>query len=136
MADAPLLHAWRNDPQTRRASRRSDVVPWAEHEAWLVHVIASLDRVIRVAEEDGRAVGVVRADRSATGCELSWTVAPEARGRGIGQRMLKKFAASLDGRLIAVIRKDSAGSAKIATAVGLRRVGPAEDPNFDLWARE
>src|ERR1700730_16644986 len=44
MADAPLLHAWRNDPQTRRASRRSDVVPWAEHEAWLLRVLASPDR--------------------------------------------------------------------------------------------
>jgi RimJ/RimL family protein N-acetyltransferase len=134
MCDAHLLHAWRNDPETRRASRQGGLVPWEDHLAWLSAVLASPDRVIRIAELAGEPVGVVRADRSADGWELSWTVAPEARSRGIGSNMLKLFAADLDGRLVAAIRHDNPASARIAAAAGLIRVASADDQDFEHWA--
>jgi RimJ/RimL family protein N-acetyltransferase len=134
-ADAHLLLAWRNDPESRHASRETEVVPWPVHEAWLSRALASSDCVLRIAEARGKPVGVVRADRSATGWELSWTVAPEARGQSVGRRMLQKFVAELDGRLTAVVRKDNAASATIAAAVGFTRVGPTDQVDFDLWAR-
>jgi RimJ/RimL family protein N-acetyltransferase len=135
MADARLLLAWRNDPVTRSASRNGDRVGRDEHEAWLTRMLASADHVIRIAEADGAPVGVVRADRSNDGWKLSWTVAPQARGRGFGSRMLVCFVRSLDGRLLAVIRKDNAGSRKIAAAAGLKHTGGADDPQYEHWTR-
>lgn len=135
MDDARLLHAWRNDSETRKASRNSDPVSWREHEAWLSAAIASPDRLIRIVWDAHKPVGVVRADRSPEGWELSWTVAPEARGRGIGQRMLRQFAAGFDGRLTAIIRKDNIASAKIAVAAGFVCAGPADVRDFDSWVR-
>jgi RimJ/RimL family protein N-acetyltransferase len=134
MDDARLLHTWRNDPETREASRNSNSVSWREHKVWLSAAIASPDRVIHIACDAHKPVGVVRADR-ADGWELSWTVAPEARGRGIGQRMLQQFAAGFDGRLTAIIRKNNIASGKIAAAAGFVCVGPADVRDFELWAR-
>lgn len=135
MADAQLLLAWRNDPVTRNASRNDNQVGLDGHEAWLTRMLASADHVLRIAEADGAPVGVVRADRNNDGWELSWTVAPQARGRGFGSRMLACFVQSLDGRLLAVIRKDNAGSKKIAAAAGLKHTGEADDPQYEHWTR-
>src|SRR5438477_488500 len=46
MCDARLLHAWRNDPEARRASRHGGLVPWEDHLAWLSAILASPERVI------------------------------------------------------------------------------------------
>ena len=134
-ADAPLLYAWRNDPDTRLASHATDPIAWSDHVAWLDASLASADRLLRIAEVDGEPVGVVRADRSPGGWELSWTVAPRARSRGIGRRMLCAFVEGLDGRLFASIRRDNVPSAKMAAAAGFVRVGDAEASGFDRWRR-
>lgn len=135
-ADSDLLLAWRNDPLTRRGSRHMGLVPLDEHNAWLTRVLQSPDQVIRIAEAGGEPVGVVRAARSGGEWELSWTVAPLARGRGVGASMLMVFVAGLAGRLTATIRKDNLASAKIAAAAGLKLAGDASDPDFGLWTRE
>ena len=134
-ADAQLLYAWRNDPETRRASRQDDVVKWRDHEAWLSDVLASHLHVMRLAEVVGRPVGVVRADRIDDRWELSWTIAPDARGQGFGRRMLTKFVAGLDGPLGATIRNDNVASAKMAAAAGFSCSGPAFDAEFEIWER-
>jgi RimJ/RimL family protein N-acetyltransferase len=136
LADGQLLFAWRNDPEARRNSRSVEPVRWKDHEAWLSRMLGAPDCVIRIVEADGRPVGVVRADRAADGWELSWTVAPDARGHGVGRSMLTMFVTGLDGRLIAVIRKDNVASARIAAAAGLSRLGLADDPDFERWTRE
>jgi RimJ/RimL family protein N-acetyltransferase len=133
--DVYLLFAWRNDPKTRAASRQTAPVAWSEHSAWLESVLASPDRVIRIAEMRGHAVGVVRADRSPSGWELSWTVAPEARRSGVGRNMVRSFAAILEGPLRAVIRKRHPASAKVAAAAGLVPAGDADDPDFEVWVK-
>jgi RimJ/RimL family protein N-acetyltransferase len=134
MSDARMLHAWRNDECTRLASRSAAQIDWQTHVDWLTRTLASPERTIRIAEESGRQVGVVRAERGPNGWELSWTVAPEARGRRIGARMVKLFADSLDGRITAVIRRGHSASERIAAAAGLAQRGPAH-AGFDLWTR-
>jgi RimJ/RimL family protein N-acetyltransferase len=133
-ADARLLHEWRNDPETRRNSRHSEIISWETHEAWFAESLVSAERAIWICEERSQPVGVVRADANPNGWELSWTVAPEARGRGLGSQMLKQFVTTLDGSLVAVIRAGNTPSAKIAAAAGLVRVGPADHPEFEKWA--
>ena len=52
-ADERLLLAWRNDPATRAASRRTEVVDAAAHARWLADVLTDPERVLLVAERAG-----------------------------------------------------------------------------------
>jgi RimJ/RimL family protein N-acetyltransferase len=71
-------------------------------------------------EFNGVPVGVVRADFRMDHCELSWTVAPEARGKGFGKAMVAKVARSLGGNVRAEVKQTNVASQSIAQAAGLR----------------
>ncbi|MEX1148120.1 MAG: GNAT family N-acetyltransferase [Sphingomonadales bacterium] len=122
MDDADLLLGWRNDPLTRQMSRDRDAVERNDHVAWLARTLA-LDagrRRICIAVADGTPVGTVRLDRVDDGvCELSWTMAPEARGQGLGREMVSAFCRMTGGRLRAVVRAGNAASRRIAISAGL-----------------
>lgn len=98
-------------------------------------MLASTDHLVQIAELDRVPAGVMRAARTPEGWELSWTVAPNVRGQGIGSRMLKAFTARLSGRMIAVIHHDNVASARMATAAGFEVAGTAPDQNFNVWIR-
>lgn len=128
--DAALLLVWRNDPVTRQNFRSTAIVPLADHIAWLKKSLAMPTRKIYIAEEDGTPVGVVRADLHDGVQELDYTIAPEARGRGIGKMMVLQFVAEVlpGSTLLAGIKRGNTASEKIAQALGLSRTEP-ESPD-------
>ena len=117
--DSDRLLVWRNDPATRRSSRNSEAVIAEAHGAWLRAVLADPDRRLMIAESGGEPVGTVRADRDAGGWELSWTVAPAARGKGYGARIVAAAMEGLFGLIRAAIRPENGASLRIAEAVGM-----------------
>lgn len=86
--DTNRLLEWRNDPLTRQYSRNAGGVTPSEHEQWLKNTLASRTRVLCIAEVEGRAAGQVRLDVSGSLAEVSITVAPEFRGKGMASAML------------------------------------------------
>ncbi|MCA9795568.1 MAG: GNAT family N-acetyltransferase [Candidatus Eremiobacteraeota bacterium] len=121
LEDARLLLEWRNDPVTRSASHNGAPVGRAEHEAWLARSLADPGRRLYVAETAGEPVGTVRADRLERGWELSWTVAPTARGRGVGTRAVQAALRARPGSPVwARVKVDNAASAAIARKAGMQ----------------
>lgn len=86
--DAPLLFEWRNHPQTRANSFDSNPVAWDEHIRWFRSALRDPRRLILVGEVEGRAVGVIRFERSNDRAEVSVTVQPGHRGQGYGRRLI------------------------------------------------
>jgi RimJ/RimL family protein N-acetyltransferase len=81
-ADESRLLEWRNDPETRAASRNTAEVGVAEHAAWLAAVLVDPDRALLIGELAGDPVGQVRFDRIADRrWEISIALAAESRGR-------------------------------------------------------
>ena len=119
MADADLLLLWRNDQETRHQSKTTTPVERAGHVSWLDGVLADPNRDIRVAEVNGRPVGSIRAERIGDAWVLSWMVAPEARGKGFGRRIVARIVEDLDGEIQAEVRVGNPASARIASAVGM-----------------
>lgn len=131
-ADAHLLLAWRNDEQTMAWSRGGAVGP-AEHRAWLARVLADPDRRLLMAEQENRPVGTVRFDRATgTGWEVSVTVAPAHRGRGLAARILAAGEATLGGgvTIFANVHRDNAASLALFRRAGYRECPdrPADGP--------
>jgi|SRR6185312_14185239 len=123
MEDAPLLCAWRNDPASRAASRRSYEIPLSEH----LEYLGRADQVVSIAEVDGVPVGSVRLDCSSEVPELSWMVAPEHRRKGYGLQMVR---AALHGPAVAQIKRTNTGSLAIARTLGMKVI--REDDTY-LW---
>ncbi len=128
LTDAGLLLAWRNDEQTRAASHHSEPVRWDAHLDWLRRSLADPLRRLWIACRGNQPVGTVRADGPCDGgpTMLSWTVAPDQRGSGVGRAMVQLAAQSLSGPLHAEVKAGNAASARIAEAAGLHcaeRVG-------------
>jgi RimJ/RimL family protein N-acetyltransferase len=96
--DAEMLLRWRNDPETRRNSIHTEEVSPDGHAQWMLErILSSHPGSDLIAEIDNVSVGVVRMDwnEEGDGFDLSFTVAPEHRGKGYGfamvDRALKEF---------------------------------------------
>lgn len=128
--DADRLLAWANDPLTRAAGFHLRPIGVAEHRAWLAGRLASASTRLFVGLVDEEPVGQVRLERDEAGVvEVSISVAPEARGQGVGRRLLDagleagrtdpSFAA---GTFVARVRSDNAGSLRLFDRAGFREV--------------
>ncbi|WP_328446289.1 GNAT family N-acetyltransferase [Amycolatopsis sp. NBC_00438] len=129
-ADAELLLSWRNDPRTRRSSRSTAEVSLAEHTAWLRGVLADEERLLLVVEHEDAPVGTVRFDRRADGWEVSITLAPASRGRGLSGAVLAEGERALRERLdvrvvLAAVHQDNTASAKLFEHAGYAEAAPA-----------
>lgn len=89
LEDADLLFFWRNDGLTRRMSISQDEISWHEHISWLTQVLSSEKSHLFIAMLNGTPVGVLRLERLGESFDLSITVSPSARGKGIGSKILK-----------------------------------------------
>jgi RimJ/RimL family protein N-acetyltransferase len=115
--DARLLFEWRNDESTRRMFKNKDVLRWDDHLGWLDRRLKLDDPNLFVFEADGLPVATFRID----GRDLSYTVAPEHRNRGIAKLMLNEVRTRF-GRLRAEIYADNLPSIRAAHDAGMEVV--------------
>ena len=124
--DAKMLFDWRNDPQTRANSISTGEVDWQGHVGWLDRSLSNPNRTIFIALNNEFPVGTIRfdSDPSKSEVELSWTVAPEARGKGYGQAMVQvgtKLPALKGQKILARIKPNNLPSIRIAEKAGFRK---------------
>ncbi len=117
MADADLLLEWRNDPLTREMSRNTDLVSRDDHIAWLNRQLAKIPPMLFIVELDELPVATFRID----GDEISYTVAPSHRGKGLATALLKQVH-NLYGPLKAKIFQRNVQSVRAARRAGIRVV--------------
>ncbi len=130
MDDAERLFAWRNDPDSRANSRNEDEIRWSDHLQWLRRVLAGDSVLLYVAEESGVALGTCRVDADG---ELSWTVAPEHRGKGHGKEMVRLVAEAANCPLMAEIKSSNLASLRIVGELGFEKVADGE---MTRWIRK
>lgn len=123
-ADSARLLEWRNDAQTRAMAISQARVPLEDHRRWLRARLADADTLLTIVEQDGTPVGTVRLDRRAPGeAEISITIAPDARGRGLARPAIElgvehARAAWSVARVTARVRRENAASLRAFAAAG------------------
>jgi len=122
--DAALLLAWRNDPDVRAASFAQDEVSEREHREWLRAKLGEPGSLLLIVELSGEPVGQVRLDRrTADEAEISISLAPPARRRGVGRAALSlavgEAATRLGVRLVSArVKEDNERSLHAFEAAG------------------
>ncbi len=111
--DAALLLTWRNDPTTRSMSLAVEEIDWETHIDWLDGKINSDKSKIYIAHHNHAPIGNIRCEQREGHSELSWIIAPEHRGSGLGKRMLREFVEQYENRYTAIIRTENVASQKI-----------------------
>lgn len=137
-SDADALLAWRNDPETLAWSRGHQPVARPIHESWLAAAIEDPDRLVLVVERAGRGLGTVRFDRVADATwEISITVAPENRGRGLASKILTVGEGALHARagvgtVLANVHEDNKASVALFHRSGYQPADRPADGPF-IW---
>ena len=91
MEDCRLVFEWRNHIEVRRHFFDEREIPYAEHEAWFRASLARDDRIILIAHDKDRPVGVIRFDTlkdEPDTAEIDIYVSPHRQGKGLGTRIL------------------------------------------------
>ena len=121
ITDWKLLLDWRNEAEARKNSHTNAIVSPQAHKEWLHNSIVNSNRRLYIAFDNETPIGTVRADFE-DGKDiyvLSWTVAPQFRGKGFGKRMVKLLVTALKGQAKAEIIEGNKASIKIAEYAGL-----------------
>jgi RimJ/RimL family protein N-acetyltransferase len=117
--DAEMLLRWRNDEKTRSFSLQPKKITKKQHMSWLRLCLADPKRQLFVAIYSEQPIGSVRIESTPLGQLISWTLAPEFRGRGLGKAMVKSLVSSLKGKIVAEILPRNIASIKVASYAGL-----------------
>lgn len=120
MGDAALLLKWRNDPVTRSMSLATEMIEWETHIDWLKGKISCDGSNIYIAHRDSVSIGSIRSEQDEGYNKISWVLAPEHRGRGLGKQMLREFVQLYENKYTAIIRIENIASQKICTFAGFK----------------
>jgi UDP-2,4-diacetamido-2,4,6-trideoxy-beta-L-altropyranose hydrolase len=88
--DARILWEWANDPATRENSFDSAPIPWQIHECW--HQAKLRDPActfLMASTQELGKIGVVRFDQRDSEATISVSLAPSARGKGYGSKVIQ-----------------------------------------------
>lgn len=136
-----MIWEWRNDALTRSMFRASEPVPWVDHEKWFKESLCNQSRFLYVGLCNNVPVGVVRFDLIADlSCEfeVSINVAPDARGAGVGRRLMLDGIdalcqdASCLRVVIAEVKEGNAASNALFISTGFLHQPPKEC-GFNLY---
>ncbi|WP_311257707.1 bifunctional UDP-2,4-diacetamido-2,4,6-trideoxy-beta-L-altropyranose hydrolase/GNAT family N-acetyltransferase [Microbacterium sp. WCS2018Hpa-9] len=138
--DGQMLFEWRNDATVRLNSRSRGEIDWESHRDWLARSLDDPDRRLLMIESDGMPVATCRWDRrSEDEWEISITVAPESRGRGIAASAVNAAESTLTAgppvRLVAAVHRDNVASRRLFERAGYLPHLPADEDGFLAMAK-
>lgn len=117
LKDKKMLFQWRNDSLCRKYSIQSNDITYAEHSEWFDKKMADNNCYMYVAVNVSQAVGQIRIEIKEKEGIISYSVAREFRGKGIGSRILYEIEhqpeiCKLVDKLVGVVKKENIYSQK------------------------
>ena len=95
MEDAMDIMRWRNDEQSRENSFSKDIIRIPEHLEWYKKKMSDEKCHLFILTADSEKAGYIRIDSSGDFGEISYIIAPEKRGQGLGKEILALLERSL-----------------------------------------
>jgi RimJ/RimL family protein N-acetyltransferase len=127
--DGALLVEWRNHPMTRAMSRNTEIVDLS----WFERSLGMEKRLLYVVERHGVPIGTVHFDLEGDSAEISMTVAPAFRGRGLASAIVSRAIEEVMTEcpsvhnIVAQIKPENARSIRCFERAGFEHVGSEDD---------
>jgi len=130
--DVDIIFEWANDEDTRKQSFNSDKIEYENHVKWFEKKIADkkcLFLIFETNNDDHIPVGCVRLDLDENiQYLLSYQIAPDMRGKGLGKIMINDIDYVLpqiygveDIDIVAEVKKQNIASCKCFEGNGYRK---------------
>ena len=87
--DEDLLLIWANDPEVRKGSFKNHTITKDEHRIWFDKKHRDPNVLMWVFEVNNSPAGLVRLEKDNNEVVLSYQIASQYRGKGLGTKMLK-----------------------------------------------
>jgi RimJ/RimL family protein N-acetyltransferase len=121
--DWKILLDWRNDPTTRKNSFETGEVSEQTHKLWFNDSLLNPNRSIYILEDNSIPVGSIRSDIHWNNQSvLSWSIAPDQRGKGYGTKILEIYLQDKKGEFIAEIKPENIASIKMVEKNGFTKL--------------
>jgi RimJ/RimL family protein N-acetyltransferase len=121
--DWKILLDWRNDSLTRENSFNQDEISEQTHKLWFNDSLLNPYREIYILTDDIIPVGSIRSDNILTNQYiLSWSIAPDQRGKGYGTKILEIYLQGRTGNFIAEIKPENIASIKMVQKNGFNQL--------------
>ncbi len=88
ISDAEDVLEWRNDEKTRENSFNSERISLLSHLKWFERKLGQADTYMFIVMDGMEKVGSIRVDVTDDIGEISYMIAPKARGKGYGSRAI------------------------------------------------
>jgi len=126
--DCETIFTWRNHPKVREYFFDNRALTYDEHRDWFKTSLEMRDRIILIASEGNRPVGVIRFDFGTLGpdtAEIDIYVSPEDQSRGLGKTILMEGTAWIKKntgikRLFARVKWDNKASIRMFKGCGFK----------------
>lgn len=141
-SDCRLYFHWANDTETRKQAINQEPIPWENHVGWFEKKLLQKDAYLYIVEQEGTAVGQVRFDAEPEAEDtfvISYSLAPEARGKGLGEAVLQKALRQLQFdveqplTLTALVKEGNTASFRIFENLSFTSVGKTEVKKEGYW---
>ncbi len=103
MEDAMDIMRWRNDEQSRANSFSKNIIRIPEHLEWYKKKMADENCHLFILTAGSEKAGYIRIDVTGDFGEISYIIAPEKRGQGLGKEILALLEKSLPDGVNALI---------------------------------
>jgi UDP-2,4-diacetamido-2,4,6-trideoxy-beta-L-altropyranose hydrolase len=122
--DCRLYWHWVNDPEVRGNAFNSEPISWEKHQEWFKAKIKDPKSILLTFECPYGPVGQIRLDGDATRKTISYSVARQYRGKGIGKKIMSEViegSPPFSRRFLAEVKKENLASVNIFEKLGFQR---------------
>ncbi|MDC1418102.1 UDP-2,4-diacetamido-2,4,6-trideoxy-beta-L-altropyranose hydrolase [Candidatus Thioglobus sp.] len=135
--DCQLYWYWVNDPLVRENAYHQHNITIEEHQIWFRKQLNNPNVIMLVVESEFGPAGQVRFDYTNSNCIISYSIAKQFRGFGLGKTIINKAISYLPHKqtftIIAKVRESNIPSRKIFENIGFLEVGKPHKSNQYMY---
>ena len=128
LEDLEITYTWANQPQIRQYAFKKGFIPLEEHSKWFAGKIKDENCIFKLLISEGEPVGSIRYDVKGEEGLISYLIAPDLTGRGLGTKLHELSIFDLEKErndiksIKGLVKKENIASIRIFEKLGFDKI--------------